>query len=158
MTFRRAHAFGAGAAAAAALAGFLVWLWPAHRIAPERHLAATERLSDAARAALKTQMHSHARGMLELVSTATLLDYDGALAATHQLLAEPRLARPITRDATELNATLPPRFFDLQDALYSHLQEIRSASEARMPDALATGLAAATRTCVQCHDAYLHGK
>jgi len=158
MTLRRSHAFGAGVVAAAALAGLLVWLWPAHRIAPERHLATAERLSDTARAALKTQMHAHARGMLELVSTATLLDYDGALAATERLLAEPRLARPITRDATELNATLPPRFFELQDDLYTQLQQIRTACAARTPEALATGLAGAMRTCVQCHDAYLHGK
>jgi hypothetical protein len=118
----------------------------------------SERLSDPARAALKTQMRTHARGMMELVSRVTLLDWDGVIGAAQRVLDEPRVARPVTGDATELNATLPARFFALQDELRVDLQGLQRASQAHDVDGLADSFAATTRTCVRCHDAYLTGK
>ncbi|HEX8951315.1 MAG TPA: hypothetical protein VF945_05695 [Polyangia bacterium] len=135
-----------------------VALLPSHRIAPDRHLPPPERLSEAARAALTTQMRTHARGMMELVSRVTLLDYDGVGAAAQRVLDEPRVARPLTHDASELNSSLPARFFALQDELRLHLQATQQAAGARDPEALAESFAATTRTCVRCHDAYLSGR
>lgn len=155
--FHRGHAFGAGAVLAGVIVAIVVALTPSRRIAPERHLPLAERLSDPARAALKTQMRTHARAMMELVSRVTLLDYDGALVAAQRVLAEPRVARPVTGDATELNASLPPRFFALQDELRLHLQAVQAAAGAHDADALADSFGAATKTCVRCHDAYLTG-
>ena len=153
--FHRGHAFGAGALVSAIVVAIVVALVPSRRIAPDRHLPMAERLPEAARAALRTQMRTHARGMMELVSRVTLLDYDGALVAAERVLAEPRVARPLGGD--ELNASLPPRFFALQDELRGELQRVQAAASARDADALADSFGAVTRTCVRCHDAYLSG-
>ena len=151
MTIHHGRAFGAGALAAGLAVAVAVWLMPSRRIAPERHLQAVERLSEPARAALTTQMRTHARGMMELVSVVTLLDFEGVGTATQRLLDEPRVARPLTGDATELNSVLPARFFTLQDELRDELQALRSAAAAHDVDATADAFAATTRTCVHCH-------
>lgn len=158
MTFHRGHAFGAGALVAGIAVALVVALAPSHRIAPDRHLPMAERLSDPARAALKTQMRTHARGMMELVSRVTLLDWDGVIVAAQRVLDEPRIARPLTGDASELNASLPARFFTLQDELRTQLQAMQRAASAHDTDGLADSFAATTRTCVRCHDAYLTGR
>lgn len=158
MNIHRGHAFGAGALLAGIAAALVVALLPSRRIGPERHLPMAERLSDPARAALKAQMRTHARGMMELVSRVTLLDWDGVTAAAQRALDEPRVARPVTHDASELNATLPPRFFALQDELRLDLQAVQRMAEAHDADGLADSFARTTKTCVRCHDAYLTGR
>jgi cytochrome c556 len=120
--------------------------------------ALAERLPEAARAALATQMHAHARGMMELVSTATVLDYEAVGVSVQRLLEEPRVARPLIGDATELNAELPARFFGMQDELRADLQSMSRAAAARDPEALADSFAATSKACIRCHDSYLTGR
>lgn len=159
MERRHLHLFGWGALAVALLVGSIVWLTPSRRLAPEKsHWAVAERLPEAARAALKTQMHTHARGTLELTSAATLLDYETVGATVKRLLEEPRVAPPLSRDASELNAQLPPRFFALQDQLRDELQRVGRAASSRDAEALADSFGATMKTCIQCHDAFLTGR
>jgi hypothetical protein len=158
MTFRKLHAFGLGAIFTGIVAGVIVLFAPSRKIAPEPHLPIAERLPDTARAALKTQMHVHARAALQLVSTVTVLDWDGAAAAAAELLAEPRVARPVGNEAADLNARLPDRFFVLQDELRDRVQAVDRAAKARDADGLADAFAATAKTCVHCHDAYLTGR
>ena len=158
MQARPLHAFGLGALVAAALVGAVVLLAPSRRMAPERHLQPVARLSDVARAALRTQMRSHGRGMLELVSAVTVLDYDAVTSSAQRVLDEPRVARPLTADATELNATLPDRFFEQQDELRRDLQSLQHAAAAHDPEALADAFAATSRACVHCHASYVSGR
>ncbi len=155
---RHVQAFGLGALVTAFAVGAVVLLAPSRRIAPERRLPIADRVPETARAALATQMHSHARGMMELVSTATVLDYDGVSASVQRLLAEPRVARPLSGDATEMNAQLPARFFALQDELRVNLQGVARAAAAHDPDALADSFAAVSKTCIRCHGAYVAGR
>ena len=154
---RHVHAFGLGAIVAGAIAGIIVLLTPSRRIAQD-HLAPPTALPGPARSAVHTQMRAHADGMRALVSAVTLLDYPGVAAATKRLLAEPRIARPVSGSAEELNASLPPRFFELQDELARDLEQLQHAAAARQPDALADAFGATARTCVRCHDAYLSGR
>lgn len=158
MRARPIHAFPVGAVVLAVVVGLLVWLRPSRRVSEETRLAVAERLPEAARAALRTQMHTHARGMLELTSTATLLDYGGVRTTVARLLDEPRVARPLGRDATELNAQLPARFFTLQDQLRDELHTIDRDAAAHDPEGLAHSFGAAIQTCIHCHDAYLGGR
>jgi hypothetical protein len=151
------HAFGLGALVAALAAGALVLLAPSRRMQPERHLPAVGRVPEVARAALSTQMRTHVRGMIELVSTATVLDYDATSASVRRLLDEPRVARPMGGGADELNAQLPARFFELQDELRANLETVGRAAAVRSPDALADSLGATMKTCIHCHDAYVVG-
>jgi cytochrome c556 len=155
---RPLHAFGLGAVVAAAIVGAVVLLAPSRRMSPERHLQPVERLSETARAALTTQMRSHARGMLELVSAVTVLDYEAVTASAQRLLEEPRIARPLTGDATELNGALPARYFTQQDELRLDLQALQRAATARDPEALAETFGATSRTCIHCHESYLTGR
>jgi hypothetical protein len=156
--FGRHHAFGAGAVFAGVVVAAAVGLWPSRRIADEHTMPAAARLSDAARATVRTQMHAHARGMLALASTVTVLDYEGAVAAADAVLAEPRVARPTSGDATELNAALPPRFFELQDQLRAELQAVRAAAGAHDGERLADSFGTVTVTCVRCHQTYQEGR
>lgn len=159
MSFTRRHAFGAGAILSGVVVAAVVAFWPSRRIAHNEHtMRPPQRLSESVRGAVRTQMHAHARAMLELVSTVTVLDYDGAVAAVDRVLAEPRVARPTSNDATELNAALPPRFFALQDELRDELQALRAAAAARDGDKLADSFAATARTCVRCHETYQEGR
>lgn len=155
---RHVHAFGLGAVVAAAIVGAIVLLVPSQRVGLERRLPPIERLPETARAALATQMHSHARGMMELVSTATVLDYDGVGGSVRRLLDEPRIARPLTGDASELNGALPARFFGMQDELRANLQSVARAAAAHDSEALADSFAAVSKTCIRCHDSYLTGR
>jgi len=158
MEAHRIQWLGLGSITAAIATALLVWLAPSRKIAPEPHLNVSQRLPESARAAVTTQMHTHARGMLELTSTVTVLDYDGVRAATERLLQEPRIARPVTGDASELNAALPVRFFTLQDQLRDDLQHLQHDAAAHDANALAGSYAATTHTCIACHDAYLTGR
>jgi hypothetical protein len=158
MAFRHVHAFGLGAVLAAVAVALVVLFTPSRKIAREPRLPLAGHLPEAARAALRTQMREHARVMLELVSTVTVLDYDAVTRVVGRVLAEPTIARPVSNDATELNRALPERFFVLQDELRERLRRIEQAAARHDPDASAEALGAAINTCVHCHDAYLAGK
>jgi hypothetical protein len=154
MTFRRLHAFGLGAIFTGIVAGAIVLVAPARKIAPEPHLPIAERLRDSERSALRGLMRAHARGALPLLSTVTVLDWSGAATVADEMLAEP----PVPRGARDGQAQLPERFFVLQDELRQELQAVGTAARARDADALADAFGATTRTCVRCHDAYLTGR
>lgn len=158
MPMRHVHAFGLGAIVAGALAGVIVLLTPSRRIADDRHLAQPQRLPGPARSAVASQMRAHAAGMRELVAAVTVLDYNGVQQATARLLAEPRVARPVTGSADELNSALPDRFYQLQDELRGDLEALQKAAAERKPDALADAFGATAKSCVTCHDAYLTGR
>ena len=66
-----------------------------------------EPLSPAARELLKTRMASHARDMNDLVSAIMVLDYLRIEQRGDQIADDVSLARPVSHDATELNASLP---------------------------------------------------
>ena len=157
-SFGRHHAFGAGAVLSSIVVAGVVAFWPSRRLADDHPLRASAQLSDTARGAVKTQMHAHRAAMLDLVNAVTVLDYESAVSATDKVLAEPRMARPTTNDATELNNALPTRFFALQDELRDELVAVRAAAAARDGDKLADSFGAATRTCVRCHQTYEEGR
>lgn len=83
-----------------------------------------------------------------------LLDYEGAARTAGEIYDEPTLGRPLTGD--ELNGVLPERFFLLQDDLRGGARRLVTA--AALPDntQLAGELGALTKTCMACHDLYLH--
>ena len=72
-----------------------------------------------------------------------------------EIASEPRLARPVERDATELNALLPDAFFDLQDELLQRATDVAQLAAREDSAALANAIGGLTSTCVRCHAAYL---
>jgi hypothetical protein len=152
---RRSHAIGVGAALTAIAAGLFVWLAPSRRI--KRELPRPQYLSQAARGVLQHRMLRHDDAMEDLTRATLVLDFDGAVEAADRVAAEPMLARPLTGDATELNAALPPRFFELQDQLRSDARSVSAAAARRDGLVLADAFGRLTRTCVSCHALYLRG-
>ena len=100
-------------------------------------------------------MRRHAQQLPVLVSEVAVLDYDGVARTAGEIFDEPQIARPLTGD--ELNGLLPERFFVLQDALRTSAREVVEAAARRDSVRLARAFGELTKTCVSCHDVYLHG-
>src|SRR3954468_22665236 len=118
-------------------------------------LAVPASLPPIARQILKTKMARHELQMRTLVSRVVLLDDDGIARAAGEIFDEPALARPVAVD--ELNGMLPGAFFALQDELRSRARRLVAASMAHDHAAIADEFAALAKSCVSCHQVYLHG-
>ena len=132
-----------------------LFLRPARSIPGGPELGAPEHIPSAARAVIASKMRRHAQQLPVLVSEAVVLDYDGVARTAGEIFDEPELARPVTGD--ELNGLLPERFFVLQDALRTAARQVVDAAARRDSARLAGALSELTKTCVSCHDVYLHG-
>ena len=135
--------------------GAALLLRPSRSIPGGPELAAPEHIPPAARAVIASKMRRHAQQLPALVSQVVVLDYDGVAKTAGEIFDEPEIARPVTGD--ELNGLLPERFFLLQDALRTAARQVVEAAARRDSARLAGALSELTRTCVSCHDVYLHG-
>jgi hypothetical protein len=100
-------------------------------------------------------MAQHSKQMTELVWAVVLLDHRETIRLATAIANEPRIARPATNDATELNASLPPLFFDLQDRLRDRGQQLANAARTWDANAVARSYGQMAETCVACHEVYL---
>jgi cytochrome c556 len=120
---------------------------------PDRH-DPPEPLSLVAKALLKDRMASHARDMGELVQAIMLLEYPNIAQRADKIVADVDLSRPLTGDATELNASLPERFFVRQDDLKVAARGLGDAARALEPYRVASGYGKLSEACVRCHADY----
>jgi hypothetical protein len=118
--------------------------------APDR-TTPPEPLSPVARALLKDRMAAHARDMGELVSAIMLLEYDGIAARADKIAGDASLSRPTTKDATQLNASIPEKFFVRQDDLKAAARSLGDAARIRDPYKVADAYGRVSQTCVRCH-------
>lgn len=130
-------------------------LRPSHSIPPSPELGTPEHIPPAARAVIRSRMLRHGQQLGILVLQSVVLDYDAAARTAGEIYDEPALARPITGD--ELNGLLPERFFVLQDELRGEARRLVTAAARRDGAQLANEVGALTKSCVACHDVYLHG-
>jgi hypothetical protein len=124
----------------------------------ERHLPPPAQLSPTTRALLHTKMAQHRRDMTDLVMAVILIDYPESARLARSIAEEPRLARPLTKDATELNTTLPDRYFQLQDELHERAAHLAEVARARNGAELASAFGQLAETCVSCHRVYSMGR
>ena len=124
--------------------------------APER-AGPPEPLSPAARELLKTRMASHARDMGDLVSAIMILDYPRIVQKSDSIASDVNLSRPITGDATELNSSLPEKFFIRQDALRAGARALSAAARETNPYRVASEYGRLSEGCVRCHADYRPG-
>jgi len=115
-------------------------------------------LSEAARVLLKTRMAAHARDMGNLVSAIMILDYSAIEDDARRIAGDVSLSRPLTADATELNAALPEKFFVRQDDLRSEAAGLAQAAHALNPYRVAEIYGRLSEACVRCHADYRPGK
>jgi hypothetical protein len=128
---------------------------PAHLVEPRLELAAPARLPPLARAALHQRMQRHGSQLGELLLRVVLLDRGAVARIGGEIYDEPTLGRPLVGDALE--GQLPESFFQHQEALRQQARHLVTASAAgASAAALTTELAALSRTCISCHDAFLH--
>jgi hypothetical protein len=107
-----------------------------------------------ARELLKARMASHARDMGELVSAIMLLDYPSISRHGDAIAADVNLSRPVTGDATELNSSLPEKFFVRQDDLKAGARALAAAARALDPYQVAAAYGKLSEACVRCHADY----
>jgi Cytochrome C' len=96
--------------------------------------------------------------MLELVHAVLFLDHEATQRLAGEIANEPRLTRPIAGGEDDVNASLPERFFVLQDELKTRATALSDASRQSDHVALAARLGELTQTCVTCHSTYLEPK
>ena len=113
-----------------------------------------EPLSPAARELLKVRMASHGRDMNDLVSAIMVLDYLRIEQRGDQIADDVSLARPVSRDATELNASLPEKFFVHQDKVKVEARALSDAARAHNPYRVAEQYGRLSEGCVRCHADY----
>lgn len=123
-------------------------------ISPPQRQDPPEPLSPAARAILKGRMASHARDMGGLVSAIMLLKYPEIAQRADAIAADVNLSRPVTHDATELNSSLPEKFFVRQDDLKAAARVLGDAARNLDPYRVANAYGRLSEGCVQCHADY----
>ena len=102
-------------------------------------------------------MASHARGMADLMSAIMVLDYPRVHVGADAVASDASLARPLSQDASELNALLPEDFFLQQDNLRAQARALAEAAERQSPYAVANAYGRLSETCVRCHYVYRTG-
>jgi len=130
-------------------------LRPERSISVLPELGTPEHIPPAARAVIRSRMQRHGAQLGTLVSRMVLLDYQGAARTAGEIYDEPTLARPLTGD--ELNGVLPERFFVLQDDLRVEARRLVTAAALGDSSRLVEEVGALTKSCISCHDLYLHG-
>lgn len=114
-------------------------------------------LSPTARALLAKQMHRHGDRMVALTTAVVTLNYAEAAQRAQEVANAPTLAKPRTADATELNAALPPEFFQHQTRLSAEAQALTTAARSEDDAAITRRYSNLISACVGCHAAYLRG-
>ncbi len=122
---------------------------------PHPHLSKPAYLPASARALLTERMNHHGHAMSDLMWAVLFLDHEATKQIAHDISQEPRLARPIHRDAAELNSQLPPQFFDYQDQLLVSAKKVKAAAESKDDQAISKAFSELSATCIGCHSSYL---
>jgi hypothetical protein len=123
--------------------------------AQRRKLPAPAHLPETARDLLTERMMNHGNDMSDLMWATLFLDDQSVADIADHISTTPRFARPLTRDATELNSLLPPEFFELQDQLVERATELAENARRKDADAMAASYGALMQTCVRCHSVYM---
>lgn len=145
------------------LSASILFLLTAHANPPkgmpeESKLETPDYLPPLARSVLHNRMQRHGRDQARLVTAVTLIQRDVVASIADDIAAEPRLVRPRSEGADELNSALPERFFVLQDALRLRAKDLSGAAKAKDDVALAKAFGQMVEICVSCHSTYLHPK
>jgi cytochrome c556 len=83
-----------------------------------------------------------------------VLDYPTIVERAHTIASDVNLSRPLTGDASELNSSLPEKFFVRQDALKNAARELERAAQELDPYAVANAYGRLSEACVRCHADY----
>jgi cytochrome c556 len=126
-------------------------------VSPPKRLEPPDDLPEAARAVLRTMMSSHARNMGDLMTAIMVLDYPRIHESAEAIATDASLSRPLSHEASELNALLPEAFFRQQDALRAQARLLVDAATRQSPYGVADAYGKLSESCVRCHYVYRKG-
>lgn len=130
----------------------------ARAVAPPERLDPPDDLPEAARAILRHRMASHAQAMGDLMSAIMILKYEQIRERAQAIADDANFSRPLTGDASELNALLPERFFELQDEMKENAKALAAAASRMSAFETAEAYGKVSETCVRCHATYRAGR
>ncbi|MCA9539045.1 MAG: cytochrome c [Myxococcales bacterium] len=112
-------------------------------------------LQDEVRTLLRPRMARHGKDLADLWGAMRADDRPAVARIARQVAEEPRLARPLGEAADDtLNATVPPAFFEFQDALAARAAALAEAAESDDGARLAPAFNALADACARCHASY----
>jgi len=126
-------------------------------VSPPKRLEPPDYLPEAARSVLRTMMASHARNMGDLMSAIVVLDYPRIREGAEAVATDASLSRPLSQEASELNALLPEDFFRQQDALRAQARLLSDAAARQSAFGVADAYGKLSEGCVRCHYVYRKG-
>ncbi len=112
-------------------------------------------VSPEVRTLLRPRMGRHARDLGDLFSYVRARRFDETARIATLIAAEPRIARPLPDAPDTLNATIPPSFFAVQDALQSRARDLAVAARAEDAYAMDGAFEDLAATCAACHTRYV---
>ena len=124
-----------------------------HRIRFAEVRASTP-LSAHVRARLRPRMRRHADAMTALGNAVMMLDSDRVTIAAASVLNDPQLAQPVSFEATQIAAELPPSFHEYEELLKTRAKELLEAAQAHDDEGMVATHAALAWTCASCHAAF----
>ena len=133
-----------------------IFLYPARSLLRDVRLPPPPHLSVTARSLLHRQMRDHGSNLTWLSRAAVTFDFAAVAPLASEIAATALLARPLDDDASLLNAELPERYFQLQDALRAAAARLGAAATSADAVGVGDAYAALAKTCVACHSVYLH--
>jgi len=126
-------------------------------VSPPKRLEAPDYLPEAARAVLRTMMASHSQDMGDLMTAIMVLDYPRIRERADGIAGDAALSRPLSHEASELNALLPEEFFRQQDAMRAQARVLSDAATRQSPYGVADAYGKLSEACVRCHYVYRKG-
>jgi cytochrome c556 len=100
-------------------------------------------------------MVDHSGDLNALMDSMLMLDYQFVEQTARKVAAAPALPRPVHGETNTLSASVPTRFFDLQDLLTKQLKALADAAHARDSVKSAHAFSQITETCVSCHSEFM---
>jgi len=114
-----------------------------------------DQLSSTVRRAIGKRMAHHSANLGDLLKAVLILDRDGVQERVKAITDAPKLARPAPGETDTLNAAVPPRFFELQDAMVKRAIAVSDAAKKRDDLQMGKAFGQLTEACVACHSVYL---
>ena len=137
------------------MSGLLTVLLLADSPAPGHKTTAGDALSEPTRRAIAQRMAHHGVDLTDLLKAIVILDHDAVVDRVQVITEEPKLSRPRDGETGTLNASLPRRFFDLQDDLADRAAAVKEAAQAHDDARMGKAFGQLAESCVNCHRVYL---
>jgi cytochrome c556 len=100
-------------------------------------------------------MANHASELTTLLDAILVLDHQAVEDRANKIAAAPTLSRPGAGETNTLNATVPSKFYDLQERMVAQAKLLGEAAHQKDDGKMGKAFGQMAETCVACHSAYL---